>query len=182
MKQRDYHETCHGHHPQHPDGGEWNHVMVLHDGSTVYADTAAEVLSELLPGYQELDAQARRRTRIRHAQQVAGLVQRLQLEQAIAQGEFDQSDPGQAALADILTTDKSVSLGLELPDAPGRAADWLPQLPLVLVTTNYAPHTRYPRVGGNVVWIDPADEVGYLASLHRTGVFSYWTSAAPATA
>ena len=143
--------------------------MVLHDGSTVYADTAAEVLSELLPGYQELDAQARRRTRIRHAQQVAGLVQRLQLEQAIAQGEFDQSDPGQAALADILTTDKSVSLGLELPDAPGRAADWLPQLPLVLVTTNYAPHTRYPRVGGNVVWIDPADEVGYLASLHRTG-------------
>ena len=51
---------------------------------------------------------------------------------------------------------------------------------LVLVTTGYAPHTKYPQIGGNVVWIDPADEADYLASLHRTGIFSYWTSAAPA--
>ena len=73
-----------------------------------------------------------------------------------------------------------MSLGLELPDAPGRPADWLPPVPLVLVTTGYAPHTKYPQIGGNVVWIDPADEADYLASLHRTGIFSYWTSAAPA--
>ena len=180
MKQRDYHEACHGSQPRHPDGGEWVHVMILHDGSMVYADTAAEVLSEMLPGYQDTDEPARRRLRVRHAQQVAGLVQRLELERGIAEGGLDPSDPSQAALEQILTTDKSVSLGLELPDAPGRPADWLPPVPLVLVTTGYAPHTKYPQIGGNVVWIDPADEADYLASLHRTGIFSYWTSAAPA--
>jgi len=179
VKQRDYHESCHGSQPPHPDGGEWAHVMVLHDGSTVYADTAAEVLSEMLPGYEDMDELARRGLRVRHAQQVAGLVQRLELERWLADGGVDQPNQSHASLEQILTTDKSLALGLELPDSPGRPADWLPLVPLVLVTTSYAPHTKFPPIGGNVVWIDPVDEANYLASLHRTGIFSYWTSVPP---
>lgn len=179
MKLRDYHETCHGSHPVRPGGGDWTHVMVLHDGSTVYADSAAEVLEEMIPGYELLDEAARAEVRGRHARQVAAWVQRLHLEKA----GLDLADANQAALADIMNADKAAALQLELPGAPGQAADWLPEVPLVLVSTSYAPHTEYPPLGGNVVWIDPASEDGYLASLQGTGVFSYWvaaTSLAPA--
>lgn len=151
--------------------------MVLHDGSTVYADTAAEVLAEMVPGYERLDAADQREARVRHARQVAAFAQRLQIDKAVEAGLLDQSDPQQAALAQILTTDKALSLSLEFPGAPGEPADWLPVVPLLLLTTSYAPHANYPPIGGNVVWIDPATEEGYLASLRRTGIFSYWTAA-----
>ncbi len=153
--------------------------MVLHDSSTVYADTAAEVIEEMLPGYQWADPDMQLQARIQHARQVAGLVQRLHIDRAVDAGQFDPLDPQQAGLAQILTTDKTLSLSLELPEAPGQPADWLPAVPLVLLTTSYAPHTQYPRIGGNVVWLDPASEASYLAGLHRTGIFNYWTSMSP---
>ncbi len=153
--------------------------MVLHDGSTVYADTATEVLEEMLPGYGSLDEAAQFGARTRHARRVAEFIQRLQIDRAVAAGLFDEADPQLAALVHILTTDKALSLTLELPDAPGEVADWLPVVPLVLLTTSYAPHTQYPRIGGNVVWLDPASEASYLAGLHRTGIFNYWTSMSP---
>lgn len=183
MKQRDHHESCHGYSPSRPGGGEWTHVMVLHDASTVHADSAAEVLEELLPGYDLLDADERVAARIRHARHVAELAQRLHLDRASVAGQYDPSDPRQAGLVHILTMDKSLSLTLELPDAPGEPADWRPRIPLLLLTTSYAPHTEYRPIGGNVVWIDPTSEEAYLASLQNTGIFSYWTrdpAAAPA--
>lgn len=174
MKVRDHHETCHGDVPAHPEGLEWQHVMVLHDGSTVYADTATEVLAELLPGYQLLDADAQLSARCRHAHQVAAFVQRLYLERATRDDGFDQA--ANAALVEIMGTDKAVSLSLSLPHAPQQPADWLPSVPLVLVNTQYAPHQAYPPIGGNVIWIDPASEAGYLLSLRASGIFSYWTN------
>lgn len=124
--------------------------MILHDGSTVYADTAAEVLSEMLPGYQDTDEPARRRLRVRHAQQVAGLVQRPSWN--VGSPRVASIRPTRARpLEQILTTDKSVSLGLELPDAPGRPADWLPPVPLVLVTTGSPAHQVPANRRGNVV-------------------------------
>lgn len=176
MKVRDHHETCHGDAPLHPEGREWTHVLVLHDGSTVYADTATEVLSELLPGYLGQDDAAQLAGRVRHAEQVAGLVQRLYLEQASQAGAFDADEPANAGLVDILQTPKGVSLALSLPETPDEAADWLPAVPLVLVTTRYAPHQPYAPIGGNVVWLDPTTEQGYLLSLRASGVFSYWTA------
>lgn len=152
--------------------------MVLHDGSTVFADTAAEVLAEMLPGYESLDAEAKLAARIRHAEQVAGFVQKLYLERAKQQGSFDADAPELAGLVDILRADKAVSLQLALPETPDAPADWLPGVPLVLVTTRYEPHQPYPVIGGNVLWIDPADEAGYLQSLRDSGVFSYWTAEA----
>ena len=49
MMVRTHHAGCCGHNPTRPDGSEWAHVLTLHDGSVVYADTPAEVLDEL-PG------------------------------------------------------------------------------------------------------------------------------------
>lgn len=182
MKIREHHESCHVEAPVHPEGREWAHVMVLHDGSTVYADSAAEVLAELLPGYELLDADAQLAMRVRHGEQAAGFVQKLYLEQAGQSGSFDPTDPANAALREILRADKGVSLSLSLPEAPDEAADWLPTVPLVLVTTRYAPHQPYPPIGGNVVWIDPTTEADYLLSLRSSGVFSYWTAESSPTA
>ena len=183
MKLRDHQVSCHGFNPTRPDGGEWAHAMVLHDGSTVYTDTAAEVVEEMMPGYESLDSAARRDARYRHAAVTASAVQQILMNRAKSEGTFDPDDVRYSQTVQILRTDKSLCLELELPERPGEAADWLPQVPLVLLTTSYAPFTRHPRIGGNVIWIDPASEESYLASLNATGIVSYWTadskSAAP---
>lgn len=155
--------------------------MVLHDGSTVYADSASEIVEEMMPGYDCLDAAEREDARCRHAARTAALVQQILMDRAGLEGGFDAEDAHQAPLVQILSTDKSLSLTLELPQHPGEPADWLPSVPLVLLVSSYAPFTEHPRIGGNVLWIDPMSDESYLASLNATGVFSYW-AATPALA
>lgn len=150
--------------------------MVLHDGSTVYADTPAEIVEEMIPGYEGLDDQAKQDARVRHAARTASVVQQILIDRAKFDGAFDPDDPKLAGLAQILTTDKALALTLELPDKPGEPADWLPVVPLVLVRSSYAPHTDYPAIGGNVIWIDPSTDESYLDSLNATGIFSYWAA------
>ena len=176
MKFRDHHASCHGFNPVRPSGGEWTHAMMLHDGSTVYADTAAEIVEEMMPGLDSLDEPARSQARIRHAARTAADVQQMVIDRARYEGTFDPDDAEVAPLVQILVTDKSLSLSLELPQHPGEPADWLPVVPLVLLATSYAPTTEYPRIGGNVIWIDPATDESYLASLNATGLFSYWAA------
>ncbi|MDO5630171.1 MAG: hypothetical protein Q4G43_17800, partial [Mobilicoccus sp.] len=60
MRFRNFHAGCCGYVPTRSDGSEWGHVLTVGDGSTVYADTADEVLMELVDGWQELDADERR--------------------------------------------------------------------------------------------------------------------------
>lgn len=177
MLLRNHHAGCCGFNPTHPAGGQWSHVLALHDGSTVYADTAAEVVEELIEGYPTLDAGARLSARVRLAEEMAALAQDLRIDQAVARGVLDPADPEQAALVEILRADKSASLLLELDDAPGDQAPWLPLPELVLVTSSYAPHTSYPAVEGNVVWVDPSDDAALLASFRTVGVFDYWAAA-----
>lgn len=52
-------------------------------------------------------------------------------------------------------------------------------VPLVLVTTSYVPHTDTAPVTGNVLWIDPADEVAYLRSLRDAGLYDIWMEQQP---
>lgn len=118
MKFRDHHASCHGFNPVRPSGGEWTHAMMLHDGSTVYADTAAEIVEEMMPGLDSLDEPARSQARIRHAARTAAVVQQMVIDRARYEGTFDPDDAEVAPLVQILVTDKSLSLSLELPDTP----------------------------------------------------------------
>lgn len=149
--------------------------MALHDDSTVLADSPAEVLAELIPGYEFASPPEQQAARITHAHQAAAIAQLMHLDLAARTDLVDPADPVNAGWLGIVKMDKSLSLGLEAPDRPGEPADWLPSVPLVLVTTSYAPHTASPPIGGNVIWIDPVTEAGYLASLGDSGVFNYWT-------
>jgi len=176
MRFRDHHAGCCGLNPTRPDGTEWAHVLVLHDGSVVQADTREEVLDELIPGYARLDGPGRRDARIGHAERFALRAQEVRIAAATASGALAPGDPDAAGLLLLLRSARSVPLFFETADAPGVPAPWWGDPTLVLVTTTYAPHTDAARVAGNVAWLDPDSEEGYLDSLRDTGLFSYWTA------
>ncbi len=174
MKFRNYHAGCCGFSPTRSDGTEWSHVLLLHDGSMIHADTPAEVIAELIPGYGALDAAERRTARIGHAQQLAQAAQEARIAAAAAAGVIDLAAPDVVGLLTLLRAARSEPMAFETEDAPGVAAPWLGDPQLVLVTTTYAPHAEIAPVTGNVSWLDPHTEESYLGSLRDTGVFSYW--------
>ncbi len=178
MRFRNHHAGCCGFNPTRPDGTEWAHLLTLHDGSTVHADTAAEIIEELVPGYTSLGPDARARARTRIAERLASASQEARIQAAVAVGGLDPADPDHAALLDILRADKGQTMQLETEDAPGEGADWVPEPTLVLVATRYAPHTGDRRIGGNVTYLDPSSDEALLASLRDAQVFDYWASGA----
>ncbi len=175
MRNRNHHAGCCGINPTRPDGTEWPVVLALPDGSTVQADTPAEALEELMPGYLTLDDRDRSAARVRHGRDTAGKLQEALIRAAASDG-LDPNAAEAEGLLDVLRADKRESLFLELPHAPGVQAPWLPRPALVLLTTSYAPHGAHPRIGGNVVWLDPSSEEGYLSSLGATSAFSFWAA------
>lgn len=178
MRYRNHHAGCCGFSPTRPDGSEWPRVLTLPDGSTVHADTAAELMAELVGGYDGLDAAGRAESRERLAHRLAAAGQEARIAAAVARGDLDVASPDGAALADVLRASKSMSLLLELDEAPGEQAPWLARPTLVLVASGYAPHTDYPRITGNVCYIDPADDEALLTSLAQAQVLHYWRAEA----
>ncbi len=176
MRFRNHHAGCCGFNPTRPDGTEWDHVLTLHDGSTVHADTAAEIIEEIIPAYTSFDDAGRLAARTRLAERLASASQEVRIKAAIARGTIDPADAGHAGLVDVLRADKAQSMLLETEDAPGVPASWVPETMLVLVATRYSPHTDFPRIEGNVAYLDPSSDEAFLASLTQAQVFDYWTS------
>jgi len=176
MRFRNHHAGCCGFNPTRPDGSEWAHLLTLHDGSTVHADTAAEIIEELVPGYTSLEPDARAAARTRIAERLASASQEARIQAAIAHGGLDPADPHQAALLDILRADKGQTMLLETEDDPGAQADWVPEPMLVLVATRYAPHTAREPIGGNVTYLDPSSDEALLLSLRDAQIFDYWAA------
>lgn len=174
MRYRNHHAGCCDFSPTRPDGTEWPRVLTLPDGSTVHADTPSELLDELIPGYLDRDENARAAARDELAIRMATAAQEAQIRAAVAGGRLDPASPDGAALAAVLRADKAQSMLLEIEDAPGEQAPWLPETTLLLVASGYAPHTDYPRIAGNVAYLDPADDESLLDSLGATGVLDYW--------
>ncbi len=174
MKLRNHHAGCCGTNPTRRDGTEWPHVLLLHDGSMLHADTAGEIVEELVPGYARADDAGRLRLRIAHAQRTALAAQELRIAHAEASGLLAADGADEGPLVDIMRLDKGESLLLETDDRPGAQADWEPDLPLYLVTTSYAPHAEHPPIGGNVLWLDPTSDAAYLTSLAAARIYSYW--------
>ncbi|GAB48185.1 hypothetical protein [Mobilicoccus pelagius] len=177
MRFRNFHAGCCGYVPTRSDGSEWSHVLTLRDGSSVYADTAEEVLEEVIEGWVEMPEDARHEALVAHASQAALEAQQQRIDAAVAAGTIDRADPDDRGLVEILEADKRASLLLELPDAPGEQAEWLAPVELVLLTSSYAPHGEHPPIGGRVCWLDPLDPVAYLRSLRAAGLYDYWALA-----
>lgn len=184
MKFVNHHQGCCGYVPTHADGSEWAHILTLEAGVVVYADTAAECLEELVPGYGDCpDEQARLTARTEHAAQAAASVQEQRIGAARGRGALPTSpaadDADDRALLALLRAPKTSALLLASPDEPGRQAPWVGPAPIVAVTTTYAPTGDTPPLQGDIVWLDPSSEQGYLRSLAAAGAHDYW--AAPTT-
>lgn len=153
--------------PEHPDGQIWLFAMPV-NGSVVFADSATSVIDFLIPGYEELDDDEALHVRVGHAASTAAVVQTAMIESAIESG-FDLAAQSEAALTALLT-DK---------DIPVDGGPFDLDVPVVLVSTLYEPFTSRPKVGGNIVWLDPSDELTYLRSLAGAEVITLLVFAPP---
>lgn len=121
-------------------------VVVLPDGAVLSASTLAEVLDALIPGYaataEDCEASA---FAAREEFAAAFATRRAEMFAAAVAGDLPE---------DALLGGEPVSAS---------------QVPWVLVTTQYAPHTDVAVPARSVEWIDPTTELTLLESLHATG-------------
>lgn len=155
--------------------------------STVLTSTCAsrptgssgDILGQLIPGHGDLPADnpaehpaqhpadelapdAALMLRWQYAVTIAGDVQARLCAAGVTDGSFDPSDESEHTLT-VLFHDRTIVL--EDLDAWDR-----PDVPLVLVTTDYHPYTERPPVAGNVRWVDPSTVTALVSSLVRLGV------------
>ena len=191
VKVVNHHAGCCGFNPVRPDGTQWGHVLGLPGGGSVHADSPAEILAELIPGYANLqDESARRRARESHAREVGGRHQQHRIDAAVADGLVDPEDPDDAALIGLLREVACRPIALaradeNTADDPGASGprdgpSWGGAVRLVCLTTAYAPYGELPPPAGQVDWIDPVEEERYLVSLRRIGALDYWSEAVSA--
>jgi len=153
--------------PARPDGTPWP-LLLVHGSDMTGADTAGELLALLIPGYDRIaddDAghdEALWR-RYESAVATAGELQETLIATASLRSDFDAARAGEAGLTALLA-DKTV---------PCEIPQWRHPVPLVLIDTDYEPFTPRPRPEGRVIYLRPAQEHDYLASLAEAGLIQY---------
>ncbi len=156
--------------PLRSDGSLYRFEMIYGGGGwRAYADSGAELVAVLVPGYAELDDGGRQRARI-------GCAARAQV---LAQAEL-------TAAGDLAgCTDAQVRILLSSREVPPAPVSWSAPVPLVLVTSFYVPIGVLPRPvaepPGQIVWLDPADEFSLLAGLHEVGMIDLAERSEPAS-
>lgn len=154
------------------DGSPWPMAMVS-GGSTVFADDATTIVAHLLPGYADIpdtdDGHDQALlVRWQSAVATASDVQALICADRAQEGKFDPAAESEDALT-ALFSDRTIPVS--------NFESWdHPSVPLVLVATDYSPFVERTPVTGNVLWIDPSDEVAFLHSLANLGVIEFYTN------
>jgi hypothetical protein len=139
-----------------PDGQLYVFEMIYSQGRwRAYADTPVELLDFLVHGYAELTSPVERtQARIRYAVDTQVVIQA----DLIANGDLDSCSPDERAIL----------LGSRAE--PPAISEWSAPIPLVLVSSFYAPIGPAPRPeGDDIWWIDPSTEMALLETLHAIG-------------
>lgn len=155
--------------PTTPDGGLRTYELIYAGGTRrVYADTLDAFMDLLLPGYDTWTEQQRWEQRLHLAIRA----------QVVAQAEANAADTFRLVPPDM----QAVLQGTR--HEPPSPVSWSQPVPLVLVTSFYAPAGKIPRpvreqgMEPNLIWIDPSDETSLLESLHDAGYLTLNTSRA----
>jgi hypothetical protein len=150
--------------PTHDGDALYRYELIHNQGALrSYANTLPELLEALIPDYTRLDHDAQGAARLAYAltAQVA-----LQAQWNVSYGLEGCSDEERAVLTG----------GRNVPPAP---TNWTAPVPLVLITSFYAPVGALTQpVGANLVWIDPTEPGSLLRSLEHAGALLLNTKAA----
>jgi hypothetical protein len=146
--------------PARPDGQPYRYEMI-YGAWRGYADTAGELAGLLIPGYDKLtDDTARLRARIHYAADV-----HVPLQASVA---------ADGDLGACTAEQRAILLGAR--DKPPAVTEWQAPVPLVLVSSFYAPDGPLPRPapapGSEIIWIEPQTSDSLLSSLHAAGWIS----------
>lgn len=147
--------------PTHEDGTPYYAVFLAPGMPSIFADTLTEIVAEIIPDYTNSPGEMEPDTEEALIARLEMLERAAQLAQAVAAADVTAS--GRKFTEDQLTamlSDKS-NAAIDLVE-PWEDAD----VPLLLVTTNYAPFTPFARPeGSKIVWLDPTTELAFLKSL-----------------
>lgn len=149
--------------PTHPDGRPYRFAMIHNGGGyRAFADTGAELVDVLIPGYAALQSeQGRREARIDYAARVQVAVQAA----IVSTGDIAGC------------SDTEVRTLLAPRDTPPAPATWAAPVPLVLVSSFYTPTGFAPRPRvvppAEILWLDPEDDYALLRSLHSVGAIDF---------
>lgn len=154
--------------PAHPENVSWPFALMVGD-DTVYADTLTELVGFVIPDYADLPLTAEGDddaflARVDAAVSAVALAQAtviLAMEEA---GDFNPETASEDVLTALLT-----ARGTALVDGAEWDGVWSEAVPLLLVSTDYAPFTALTPITGNVQYFDPSDERTFLASMEDLG-------------
>lgn len=128
---------------------------------TVRADRNDELLAAVigLEYVEESDPEVLFLMRLEQAIVIATAVQESIVATAVQRHDLDETTDEEAWSA-LLAERETVDPGVR----------WEHQVPLVLVTSLFAPHSERDQPIGNIAWVDPTDDVTMLESLQGLGV------------
>jgi hypothetical protein len=170
------------------DGSQFEWRM-FYDSNRLVADceTTEDALGVLITGYAALSAEDKLQARINLAQTVQ-LKARTMIASRITPETAEKLKDWEW---DVLTS-AGDSYGWGLGEGTLGTIEndevidfWFSDLPLVLVTTSYAPHTEIPRPISkegdyeevkNLIWLRPEYELDFLRSLSRIGYIAFGTA------
>lgn len=150
--------------PTREDGTPYA-VALVSTTSTLFADSFDELVAQLIPDYpvdQDTDEEVEEADALRYAYMVreADTLQERYAKRAIDNG-FLTADADET-IRWIVTAPRSEHIAL-----PGDRWD-IAELPVVLVTSNYAPFSEHVAPTGDaLVWLDPTDSRTYIQSLAK---------------
>ncbi len=156
--------------PRREDGSPYPLVGVFDRRHAWVGECAADLLGALIDGYDRLPAGVAGepealQLRWHHAVNVANNVQQTRTAEAANQGQLDLKQLDEADLT-LLFADRANPVDVDM---------WELAVPLVVLTTDYAPYSSRTPPDGRVVWIDPSDEMRYLRSLGELGLIEFYT-------
>jgi len=128
---------------------------------TVRADRNDELLAAVIGDeyLQEDDPELLFLVRLEQAVMIATAVQESIVAAAVDAGDLDEFT-GEGVWTTLLAERESADPGVR----------WEHRVPLVLVTSLFAPYTDRDKPVGNIAWVDPIDDVAMLDSLQALGV------------
>lgn len=141
------------------------YVMSNQDG-TVAADNLVQITAWLLrdPEYIKATHEQAQQKRDEYCCFLAEFLQEGLAEHMQKTCYWDYREEYPSAVEVLVVPDRTEPLEIE---------SWHHPVPLVLVTTLYAPYSDVPPVQGDVVWLDPRDERFMLESLSDAGVVDF---------